>query len=387
MSDVGVYFHIPFCERVCPYCDFAVVPRPTLSLGEETRYLDALIRELRQRAGDFAGARVATVYFGGGTPSLLRPESVARLLDAVGRHFPGQPREVTLEVNPSTLERERLPAFRARGVNRLSIGVQSFDDTTLRRLGRAHRRDACDATLRAARDAGFDNVSLDLIFGAPGQTLTSLECDLNRALAFAPEHISAYTLTIEGDTPFARAAPRGKLALPDEETGYAMLETVWETLERAGYRHYELSNFARPGFASLHNRRYWERRPVLALGVGASSFDPNGSSAPYGRRPENPRLLEEYFRRVEDNGHAEKSSPALSRDEAMREAVFLALRTDRGLDLRAFRREFNTDAGSLLRARLVALQAAELVAVTLGRHLKLTPSGRRIADSVLLELL
>ena len=166
-----------------------------------------------------------------------------------------------------------------------------------------------------------------------------------------------------------------------------MLETVWGTLEGAGYRHYELSNFARPGFASLHNRRYWERRPVLAVGVGASSFDPNGGSAPFGRRPENPRLLEDYFQRAEGNGYAAADSPALSREEAMREAIFLSLRTDRGLDFRAFRREFAEDATSVLGSRLVALQAADLVAVTPGRHLKLTPSGRRVADSVLLELL
>jgi oxygen-independent coproporphyrinogen-3 oxidase len=224
---------------------------------------------------------VATVYFGGGTPSLLHPESLATLLEAVAAQFDGSPGEVTLEVNPSTVERDRLPAFRRAGINRLSIGVQSFDDTVLRRLGRAHRGVECDETLRAARAAGFTNLSLDLIFGAPGQDEASLATDLERAVAHHPEHISAYTLTVEGETPFARAAARGKLPLPEEAEGLAMLERVWGTLTKAGYRHYELSNFARPGFAAAHNRRYWERAPVLALGVGACSFDPATVDAPH----------------------------------------------------------------------------------------------------------
>src|SRR6188474_2216847 len=189
MDDLGVYLHVPFCERLCPYCDFPVVAG-TLGRDAEERYVAALLAELAARRGDFAGRALATVYLGGGTPSLLSPDSVAALLDAVRAAFPGEPVEVTLEINPSTLERERLPGFRAAGVNRVSVGIQSFDDTTLRRLGRAHRAREGELTLAACRTAGFTRLSLDLIAAAPGQDLAGFERELDAALAEAPEHVS-----------------------------------------------------------------------------------------------------------------------------------------------------------------------------------------------------
>jgi oxygen-independent coproporphyrinogen-3 oxidase len=266
---VGVYVHVPFCQRVCPYCDFAVVGVRALPPELEGAYLDALLAELEQRRAAFEGRSLASLYLGGGTPSLLRPDSVRRIVDAVFTAFPaGGPVETTLEVNPGTVERERLPGFRGAGVNRVSVGVQSFQDTTLKRLGRAHRAEEARRTLAAARAAGFRAVCLDLVFAAPGQGLADFQADLAETLAFGPEHVSAYELTVEEGTPFALAAARGQLRRASEETVVAMIEMAEERLGAAGYERYELSNYARPGFAAVHNRRYWERRPVLGLGVG-----------------------------------------------------------------------------------------------------------------------
>jgi oxygen-independent coproporphyrinogen-3 oxidase len=379
---VGVYIHVPFCERICPYCDFAVVARKRLSSDEEEGYLTALLEELRRRAACFEGHRLETIYLGGGTPSLLKARSIARLIGAVRQAFPGEPRELTLEVNPSTLEASRLSGFRRAGVNRLSLGIQSFDDGVLKRLGRAHRSEEAISVLRQVRGEGFDNLSLDLIYAAPGQTFESLDRDLDLALSFDPEHISAYTLTVESGTPFATAQARGQLQLPEEELGLAMLERVWARLERAGYRHYELSNFAKPGFASLHNRRYWHRRPVLALGVGACSFDPKSARAPYGARPENPRRLDAYLA-----GAAPDAANLLSRDEAASEAIFLALRTARGLGAEGFLHEFGERPRFFVREAHRPLVDAGLLVESAREDWRLSDRGRRVADGVLLELL
>ena len=379
--DVGVYVHVPFCERVCPYCDFAVVARRSLSPGEEALYVDALRRELDQRRSDFAGRRLATVYLGGGTPALLTPRSVGELLDAIGAAFPGEhPEEVTLEANPSTVERGRLPGFRAAGVDRISLGVQSFDDETLRRLGRAHRAEAAHRTIEACRAAGFANLSLDLITAAPHQSLESAGRDLAAALSHAPEHVSAYELSIEPGTPFALASERGQLARPNEEDAVAMLERTEATLVDAGYRRYELSNYARPGSEARHNRRYWQRRPVLGLGVGAFSTDPPSAQRPFGSRRSNPRSLDAYLERV-----ARRTPPeteVLDAAVARREAVFLALRTAEGLDAAQFAAEFGASPREGYAAEIDELCGAGLLEESAVGDLRLSPRGRLLADSV-----
>jgi oxygen-independent coproporphyrinogen-3 oxidase len=307
---LGVYVHVPFCERVCPYCNFAVLGVGRLPAELEARYVRALLAELVRRRDDFGGRALASLYLGGGTPSLLTPESVAGIVEAVCAAFPARGwLETTLEVNPGTLERERLPGFRAAGANRASIGVQSFDDATLKRLGRAHRAAEARRTLAAAREAGFEAISLDLVFASPGQDLAGFERDLEEALGFGPEHISTYELSIEAGTPFATAAARNQLRRAAEEEIVAMLEAAEARLEAAGFERYELSNFARPGFAAVHNRRYWERRPVLGLGVGAFSTDPAREGAPFGVRRANTRELKRYLDAVLAGRSAEAEPP------------------------------------------------------------------------------
>jgi oxygen-independent coproporphyrinogen-3 oxidase len=310
---------------------------------------------------------------------LLHPDALARIVDEVRGSFRAAAGcEITLEVNPSSLERARLPAFRAVGVNRISLGAQSFDDGTLKRLGRAHRASAVHATLEAIRAAGFAALSLDLIFAAPGQSEAALDADLDAALEAAPQHVSAYELTLEAGTPFAEAAARGRLDLPDEERVAAMQLQVERRLGDAGYLRYEISNFARPGWEAVHNRRYWQRRPVLGLGVGAVSTDPAVAASPHGVRRANPRELSRYLEDPLEPADVEILTPPLARGEAM----FLGLRTARGVDASAFAREFGAPPRAFFGQAIEPLCAGGLLAEMEGGDLRLTPRGRLVADSV-----
>ncbi|MGE4609395.1 MAG: radical SAM family heme chaperone HemW [Myxococcota bacterium] len=386
---VGVYVHVPFCGRVCPYCDFAVVAVGSLEAGVESRYVDALVRELDARTAEYAGRSLASLYLGGGTPSLLTPASVARIGRAVHDAF-GSARspEFTLEVNPSTLERSRLGAFRQAGVGRVSVGVQSFDDVMLRRLGRAHRSEAAVATLDACRTAGFDSLSIDLIVAGPGQTEAVLERDLARVLDFEPEHLSTYELTIEPKTPFALAHSRGQLDLPSEDRGLEMLARIEARLTAAGLDRYEISNYARPGFESVHNRRYWERRPVLGLGMGAFSTLPPDPIAPFGRRRSNSRNLVTYLDRIE-SGQSGAAGPdeVFDGPTARGEAVFLALRGAPGLDAAQFEVEFGDPPREFFGAGIDKLLGLGLLEELATGSLRLTGRGRALADTVFAEFM
>ena len=380
--DVGVYVHVPFCERICPYCDFAVVRARPLSPEREAAYVDALCAELESRAGAFSGRRLASIYLGGGTPSLLQANSVEHILAAICRAFAGDPGETSLEVNPSSVEIQRLPDFRAAGIDRISLGVQSFDDTTLRRLGRAHRASVVHRSLEACREAGFSNLSVDLIVAAPGQTLLQVDADLRAALGWQPEHLSVYELSLEPGTPFGIAAARGRLRRPAEEAAAGMLERVELRLGAAGYERYEISSYARPGYQAIHNRRYWQRRPVLGLGVGAVSSDPPDPRHPYGLRRSNPRQLIRYLEGVAaDGGGGLAEVEVLAVAEARAEAVFLSLRTRAGLDVERFAKEFGAPPRNFFASELRQLVAEGLLEELPG-VLRLTPRGRMLSDSV-----
>ncbi|HEY8122920.1 MAG TPA: radical SAM family heme chaperone HemW [Myxococcota bacterium] len=379
---LGVYLHVPFCERICPYCDFPVVAARTLRRADEERYVAALLAELEGRRDGFAGHRLATLYLGGGTPSLLTPGSVSRLIEAVRAAWDGPLEEVTLEANPSTTERERLAAFRAAGVTRLSIGVQSFDDDTLRRLGRAHRGAEAGAFIEAARAAGFANLSLDLIFGAPSQTLDAVRGDAAAALGHRPEHVSAYALTLEPGTPFARAVAADKLAVPDDDTAADMMLALGAAFEAAGLERYEVSSWARPGHAARHNRRYWQRRPVLGLGVGAHSHEPPRAGEPFGARSANERGLEDYLARIEGGRCEPPEREVLAEETARSEAVFLALRTREGLEARAFAAEFGAPPRTFFAPAIDAARAAGHVLERSNGDLALSPAGWLFADEV-----
>jgi oxygen-independent coproporphyrinogen-3 oxidase len=407
---VGVYIHIPFCARICPYCDFAVEAvesgkMPSADWADvENTYVDGLLRELARRREVFAGHRLATLYFGGGTPSLLRPDSLARIRSAVEEAFPmpagaaaggevaaegeaaAEAVEVTLEINPSFLERERLPDFRREtGIGRLSVGVQSFDDSLLKALGRAHRSDEIRRTLTEARAAGFENISIDLIFAALHQTQAMWEADLEQAIALGLRHLSTYELVFETGTPFARAATRGQLRVFPGEESARMMEWMETRLGAAGYRRYELTNFAKPGWESRHNRRYWRRQAVLGLGVGAHSTDPPAPGRPHGARVSNERNRAAWLRRVQRGEPILFDEEVLDRRSAIAEACFLSLRCEEGLDEAAFesefgqppRREFGEQIGRLLEQGLLEEAPTS--------RLRLTSRGRMLADRVCAE--
>ena len=385
---VGVYVHVPFCERVCPYCSFAVVAAPEIEIDLEERYVTALETELDSRCEAFAGRSLASIYLGGGTPSRLMPASIARIVDAIRATFERiETVEVTLEINPSTLERSRLPGFRAAGVSRVSVGIQSFDDGVLHRLGRAHRAEEAHRTLAACREAGFQAISLDLIFAAPGQDLDGFETDLDRTLAFGPDHVSLYELTIETGTPFELAARRGQLPLPGEDELIGMMDLAEARLRAAKFDRYEISNYARPGYAAVHNRRYWERQPVLGLGVGAFSTEPPGPAAPFGARRSNVRDLRTYLTRI-FQGHPPAAAPTEVFDAktARGEAAFLALRGARGLLAEEFEAEFGGPPRTFYGPAIDRLVEAGLLEERGAGDLRLSPRGRLLADTVSSEL-
>ena len=384
---VGLYVHVPFCERICPYCDFAVVAARPLDRATEERTVAALERELRVRGEGLAHRTLASVYFGGGTPALLSPDSLARLVEAAHGAFEkasdGRTPEVTLEANPSTVERERLPHFRAAGVNRLSLGVQSFDDAVLKRLGRAHRGVEGRRTLEAARAAAFDSISVDLIWAVPGAPEDAPLRDLAVLEAHRPEHLSAYELTIEEGTPFGLARERGQLEPLDDDDVVALGGRIAARAAAAGLERYEVSSYARPGFEARHNRRYWRREPVLGIGLGAWSSLPPSEEAPFGAREANERALDAWLAGVERVGHAVSEREVFDAATARGEAAFLGLRELReGLDLAAFEAEFGAPLRTFHPEALDALVRDGLVVESDDRRLRLTSRGRWLADTV-----
>ncbi|MCP4907809.1 MAG: radical SAM family heme chaperone HemW [bacterium] len=382
---VGVYLHLPYCDRVCPYCDFAVIAARPLEPAVEARYVAGLQLELEGRRKDFADRTLSSLYFGGGTPSIFGPESIRALVDAVHSAFPSSPAgeiETTLELNPSTLEEARVSAFREAGVNRLSIGIQSFDDGQLKRLGRAHRARVARSTLAAARAAGFENLSLDLIFAGPGQTVTGLDRDLDELLEWSPEHVSTYELTFEAKTPFGRALAAGKIEACDEDRAADMIGQIETRLEGAGFERYEISNYAQPGRRSNHNARYWQRQAVLGLGLGAHSTEARGRARPHGARRANPREIGEWRAALAMDPSAVGELESLSVQTARGEAVFLALRQREGLDAGRFEAEFGAPPSAFFRSEIeAAVKRGWLIEGPEG-DLRLSAQGRLFADSV-----
>jgi oxygen-independent coproporphyrinogen-3 oxidase len=337
----GVYVHFPFCLSKCPYCDFAST---AVERAPGERYANALLRELPLRAGAFAGRALHSVFFGGGTPSLWEPGQVARVLAAIEARFPlAAGAEVTLEANPGAADAGRFEGYRAAGVNRLSIGVQSFEAAALLALGRSHDGAAAEEAFRCARRAGFDNVSLDFIYGVQGQSVAQVERDARRAVALGPEHLSAYALTLDREllaeeVPLARAVLRGEVTLPAEDEALAMARVVREVYAAAGYARYEVSNFARAGFHSRHNALYWTGGEYLALGAGATGFFKTGPA--HGARYSNSRRAERYFEGVEKGGLPEGTEEALGPAELFAERLAMGLRLADGVDLAAICAEY-----------------------------------------------
>jgi oxygen-independent coproporphyrinogen-3 oxidase len=379
----SLYIHIPWCHSKCPYCDFNSYAAAS---WPEAEYTSAIIAEMRARAADapMAGARLKTIFFGGGTPSLFSPESIAAMIDAAAGVF-GIERdaEITLEANPGTVDAAKLAGMRAAGVNRLSMGAQSFNDDILKFLGRIHcAADTRDAA-RAAHRAGFERMNLDLIFAVPGQTMACVMRDIAEAAALEPDHISVYNLTFEEGTAFFGDMKRGRIVPLANDEQAAMYAAVREELPRRGYAMYEISNYARPGREARHNLTYWRAESYLGLGAGAHSFA-LGAAGAYGRRWWNERNPARYIDLVSGTGRAESGKEEIDAATGAGEFVFLNLRLREGFTLAEFHARFEREFDEAFGARAARL-AEDGLLVREGGRVRLSNRGLELGDSVFAE--
>ncbi|GAB3769234.1 radical SAM family heme chaperone HemW [Spirosoma horti] len=364
-----LYLHIPFCKQACHYCDFHF----STSLGQKSALVDALCTEISLQKDYLPSRTLETIYFGGGTPSLLTEREIQQIFAAIQTHFTVSPTaEITLEANPDDLNLEKLTMLRTY-VNRLSIGIQTFDEATLRWMNRAHTATEAEACVRLAREAGFENMSVDLIYGIPNRDTTRWQLDLQKVLALDVPHLSAYALTIEPDTAFGRWQKKGKLPPADEDSAAEQFEELTKALNEANYDHYEISNFAKPDQYARHNSAYWQRRPYLGIGPSAHSY--NGHSRQY-----NLANNSRYIAAI-SQGKLPATLETLTIADQVNEYLLTGLRTKWGCSL--------ADLNALLTSNFAEKQARDLTAMyatgwlsRVGDRLLLTQSGKLFADRV-----
>ena len=381
MKELELYLHIPFCVKKCNYCDFLSAPA-----GEETRaaYVDALLEEIRgfDEPEDY---EVVTVFFGGGTPSILPGQAIFRIMEALREKFSFRKEaEITLEANPGTVDKEKLSFYKKAGINRLSFGLQSADAEELKKLGRIHTWEKFLESFQLAREAGFSNINVDLMSARPGQTKESWEKTLRQVLALQPEHISAYSLIIEEGTPFyqlyekdveRRDAGEEPELIPSEEEERAMYEATGRILKEQGYLHYEISNYAKPGCECRHNLGYWQRRDYLGFGLGASTLlNPV--------RSKNTEDLEAYL----GGDFSKKEFFVLTKDNQIEETMFLGLRVLEGVSKEQFREQFSCELRVVYRKELEKLEKEGLLEEE-GDFVRLTSRGIDLSNPVLAEFL
>lgn len=376
----SLYVHIPYCAAKCPYCDFNV---HVASKIPEAEYCEALLKELQfySQSDDWRGRKLKSVFFGGGTPSLFSPQSIGGILDATAAHFPLIDKvEITLEANPGAEDWRNFPGYRSCGVNRLSLGVQSFQPHLLKFLGRLHSADETREALKTIRQAGFENFSMDLIYAVPGESLADLQADLTEAVAWQPPHLSAYNLTIEERTVFHHWLKHGEIHPLPEDEEIAMAEAIEETLAQAGLERYEISNYAKPERQSRHNSTYWQGGDYLGIGAGAHSFASRDGNGVLGLRWREERSPVRYMEKVARDGTAVVESESLNRERAAAEFMFMGLRMTRGVSVEDFFRRFGQkpaeiypQIGSWLEEGLMESKDAGL---------RLTRRGLMLADEI-----
>ena len=366
----GLYIHIPFCLSKCHYCDFYSLT----SISAVPDFLDALFKEMEMYRNRFNS--FDTVYIGGGTPSLLSPQQLENILVRIGENFDLiSDSEITVETNPADLNRSYLESIREIGINRINIGVQSFDQKVLNFLGRRHSLMQALSAVEASRKAGFHNIGLDLIYGVPGQSIDSWLDTLKQAVAFSPEHLSCYQLTLEPKTPLGKRYQAGEFSIPGEELQYEFFMKTSQFLEGAGYIHYEVSNFARgTELASRHNQKYWDHSPYLGLGPAAHSFQDN-------QRWWNHRCLDQYLAAINAGNLPIEETETLTMEQLRLEALYLGLRTKKGVCLQDFKNRYHFDLFTEKKKMLDKLQEEGFISIQEG-HLSPTPTGLAVADSL-----
>lgn len=378
---LGLYVHFPYCLRRCPYCDFTIAIARSIP---GARYADAVLGELQLRLGQrpaWTERPLDSIYLGGGTPSLWDPAEVGRVLQGIARALPlAADAEISLEANPEVADTARLAGYRAAGVNRLSLGVQSFEPGVLATLGRSHSPSDAEDAFRAARAAGFENVSVDLIHGVPGQSLAGAVEDARRAAALRPEHVSSYVLTVERDhlgaeTVFSRRLRQGRLALPDDAAVVEMVDAVGEVLAAAGLERYEISSHAVPGRHSRHNALYWTGRESLALGAGAVGFRRDGAG---GLRTTNLRSTPRWLEAVEAGRLPDEEREPLGPEALYEERLLLGLRLRSGVDLRRLWAEH----GAVPRTTAVEALVRDGFLEPVGPRFRLTGRGAHLHQEI-----
>jgi oxygen-independent coproporphyrinogen III oxidase len=371
MSLAGLYIHIPFCRSRCSYCDFA-----TGSYDSEmaSRYINAVVKEIESFSGH--DRRVDTIYFGGGTPSLLSAEQVAKILNAIYANFNiAENTEITMEMNPGTTSLGTLKEFHRLGINRASFGAQTFNNAELRSLGRVHTAEDSIQTFRDLQTVGFTNISFDLIAGLPRQSLQHWSHNLDEALSLHPTHLSLYLLEVHEGTPMAEQIKRGSQPKPDEDLAAEMYQLLIDRTNMGGYKHYEISNFSLPGYESRHNTKYWTGNPYYGFGCSAHSYD--------GRyqRWSNERNTIRYIEMIERNNDAKIEIVKLNDKDMQSERIFLGLRLTDGINLLDFQTQFGVDVNETYRDEIRRLIDAGLIEIN-DNVMRLTRSGTLLSNEV-----
>lgn len=385
MREFGLYVHIPFCQQKCFYCDFPSYAGKERFIDE---YLRSLARELELVSQRLLGCVSAyneklmprTVYIGGGTPSVLSVQELELLLDNLaGYVYVGKVQEFTVEVNPCSITKEKLELLHIKGVNRLSIGVQSFDEACLKKIGRVHSVEQAEAAVRMAQSAGFDNISVDLMYGLPSQNMDILQASVSRVLALGVQHISIYGLQLEDGTVFAKMEKLGKLTLPDDAECEKMYDYITDALPQAGYQRYEISNFAQVGYESKHNLSYWQDVPYIGIGSAAHSYYQTA-------RYENAAAIQDYMADIAAGRILYHVEEAMSHKAHIEEYCFLALRTAKGISKTEFKEKFQQEIEELYGEKIKKLEKVGLVHEG-ADYISLTELGMKYGNQVFSEFL
>jgi oxygen-independent coproporphyrinogen III oxidase len=375
--NLGLYLHIPYCLHKCGYCDFNSHPE---NQEESIRYVEALLSELKFYSTTLKKYSVLTVFMGGGTPTILPPLQLKKILQTVGHNFNLTSEcEITIEANPATIKLETLQEIRSAGYNRISIGVQSFDEKELQLLERVHNEVEIHSTVHRARAANFKNLSMDLMFALPDQTIEKWQSHLKQAIAKNPDHLSTYNLTIEPATAFFKLHEKGKFCVPHEDIQLEMYKMTIQALEDAGYTQYEISNFSKPGMESQHNINYWNNGEYLGVGAGASSYL-------NGERFKNVNLPSIYIREIETKANAIDTRERLEPLQAMGETLMLGLRLLKGISIDVFENRFQVSFQKVYGKAVESLLNQELITYNQNR-IALSRKGLFLADSVILKFL
>jgi len=372
----GIYVHIPFCAKKCGYCDFNAYSG--YKDGTKARYVDALCREIENFADP--ATRVPTIFFGGGTPTMLSASALNRILATIQASFTvDQDAEISIEANPDDASPEYLTALREGGFNRLSFGVQTFNDRLLKMIDRIHDGDAARRAVTAARIAGFDNISIDLMFALPRQTLADWETTLDSAFALDVPHLSIYSLIVEEGTPFYARRERGRMTFPSEKAEAAMFGAAIQRAVNAGYQHYEVSNYAKPDYESRHNQIYWRNEEYYGFGAGAVGYRDSV-------RATNIRRPTRYIETALSGGNLTEESEKVSLADTMGETIMLGLRLRAGIDLQAFADRFGIRMEERYASEIERYVRAELLECT-ADHIRLTQRGLFLANEVMAAFL